>query len=180
MVGEMRDRETAEIAIRGALTGHLVFSTLHTNDAIGGITRLMDMGIEPFLVGSSVRAFIAQRLVRVLCPRCKHPGEYSFEYFRKVGFVPDKDHVPYAAVGCHACRNTGYQGRAAIYEICMVSSRIQDMIVAGKAASALRAAAVEEGMIPLRQYGWTKVYEGVTTIEEVVRVTAAELEMAEE
>jgi general secretion pathway protein E len=180
MVGEMRDRETAEIAIRGALTGHLVFSTLHTNDAIGGITRLLDMGIEPFLVGSSVRAFIAQRLVRVLCPRCKHPGEYSFEYFRKVGFVPDKDHVPYAAAGCHACRNTGYLGRAAIYEICMVSARIQDMIVAGKAASALRAAAVEEGMIPLRQYGWTKVYEGVTTIDEVVRVTAAELEMAEE
>jgi general secretion pathway protein E len=180
MVGEMRDRETAEIAIRGALTGHLVFSTLHTNDAIGGITRLLDMGIEPFLVGSSVRAFIAQRLVRVLCPRCKHPGEYSWEYFRKVGFVPDKDHVPYTAVGCHACRNTGYLGRAAIYEICMVSSRIQDMVVAGKTAAALRAAAVEEGMIPLRQYGWTKVYEGVTTIEEVVRVTAAELEMAEE
>src|SRR4029077_6773964 len=123
MVGEMRDRETAEIAIRGALTGHLVFSTLHTNDAIGGITRLVDMGVEPFLVGSSVRAFIAQRLVRVLCPRCKHPGEYSFEYFRKVGFVPDKDRVPYAAAGCHACRNTGYQGRAAIYEICMVSAR---------------------------------------------------------
>src|ERR1700726_2064736 len=136
MVGEMRDRETAEIAIRGALTGHLVFSTLHTNDAIGGITRLVDMGIEPFLVANAVRVFIAQRLVRVLCSRCKRPGEYSFEYFRKVGFVPDKDHVPYAAVGCHACRNTGYQGRAAIYEICMVSSRIQDMIVAGKAASA--------------------------------------------
>jgi type II secretory ATPase GspE/PulE/Tfp pilus assembly ATPase PilB-like protein len=180
MVGEMRDRETAEIAIRGALTGHLVFSTLHTNDAIGGITRLLDMGIEPFLAGSSVRAFIAQRLVRVLCPRCKHPGEYSTQYFRKIGFVPDKDHVPYAAVGCHACRNTGYQGRAAIYEICMVSPRIQDMIVAGKAASALKAVAVEEGMVPLRQYGWIKVYEGVTTIEEVVRVTAAELEMAEE
>jgi general secretion pathway protein E len=180
MVGEMRDRETAEIAIRGALTGHLVFSTLHTNDAIGGITRLLDMGIEPFLVASSVRAFIAQRLVRVLCPRCKQPGEYSWEYFRKVGFAPDAAHPPYNAVGCHACRNTGYQGRAAIYEICMVSSRIQDLIVGGKAASVLRAAAVEEGMVPLRQYGWTKVYEGVTTIEEVVRVTAAELEMAEE
>jgi len=137
------------------------------------------MGIEPFLVGSSVRAFIAQRLVRVLCSRCKQPGEYSWEYFRKVGFAPDKDHVPYTAVGCHACRNTGYQGRAAIYEICMVSPRIQDMIVAGKAASALRAASVEEGMVPLRLYGWTKVYEGVTTIEEVARVTAAELEMAE-
>src|ERR1700761_9066562 len=179
MVGEMRDRETAEIAIRGALTGHLVFSTLHTNDAIGGITRLLDMGIEPFLVASSVRAFIAQRLVRVLCTRCKQPGEYSFEYFRKVGFAPDREHVPYAAVGCHACRNTGYQGRAAIYEICMVSPHIQDMIVGGKAASALKAASVDEGMVPLRQYGWTKVYEGVTTIEEVARVTASDLEMAE-
>ena len=180
MVGEMRDRETAEIAIRGALTGHLVFSTLHTNDAIGGITRLLDMGVEPFLVASSVRAFIAQRLVRVLCPRCKQPGEYSTQYFRKVGFVPDAEHVPYAAVGCHACRNTGFTGRAAIYEICMVSPQIQDMIVAGKAASALKATSIDEGMVPLRQYGWTKVYEGVTTIEEVARVTAAELEMAEE
>jgi general secretion pathway protein E len=180
MVGEMRDRETAEIAIRGALTGHLVFSTLHTNDAIGGITRLLDMGVEPFLVASSVRAFIAQRLVRVLCPRCKQPGEYSTQYFRKVGFVPDIEHVPYTAVGCHACRNTGYTGRAAIYEICMVSPQIQDMIVAGKAASALKATSIDEGMVPLRQYGWTKVYEGVTTIEEVARVTAAELEMAEE
>ncbi|MBV8816559.1 MAG: type II/IV secretion system protein, partial [Verrucomicrobia bacterium] len=180
MVGEMRDRETAEIAIRGALTGHLVFSTLHTNDAIGGITRLLDMGIEPFLVASSVRAFIAQRLVRVLCSRCKRPGEYSTQYFKKVGFTMDVHHPPYASVGCQICRNTGYQGRAAIYEICLLSPGIQDLIVQGKPASVLRAAAIEEGMVPLRQYGWTKVYEGVTTIEEVVRVTAADLEMADE
>ena len=180
MVGEMRDRETAEIAIRGALTGHLVFSTLHTNDAIGGITRLIDMGIEPFLVGSSVRAFIAQRLVRVLCTRCKRPGEYSKEYFRKVGFTPNNNHEPFAAVGCQACRTTGYEGRAAIYEICIVSPRIQDLIVQGKPASALRAAAIEEGMVPLRQYGWAKVFEGMTTIEEVVRVTAADLDMSDE
>jgi type II secretory ATPase GspE/PulE/Tfp pilus assembly ATPase PilB-like protein len=180
MVGEMRDRETAEIAIRGALTGHLVFSTLHTNDAIGGITRLLDMGIEPFLVASSVRAFIAQRLVRVLCNHCKRPGEYSTQYFKKVGFTMDVHHPPYTALGCQSCRNTGFQGRAAIYEICLVSPGIQDLIVQGKPASLLRAAAIEEGMVPLRQYGWTKVYEGVTTIEEVVRVTAADLDMADE
>jgi general secretion pathway protein E len=180
MVGEMRDRETAEIAIRGALTGHLVFSTLHTNDAIGGITRLLDMGIEPFLVANSVRAFIAQRLVRVLCPRCRKRGEYSSRYLKKVGFPLESAESILAAAGCEACRATGYQGRAAIYEICLVSHRLQDLITQSKPASVLRAVAVEEGMVPLRQYGWNKVISGFTTVEEVVRVTAADLEMADE
>jgi general secretion pathway protein E len=180
MVGEMRDRETAEIAIRGALTGHLVFSTLHTNDAIGGITRLFDMGVEPFLVANSVRAFIAQRLVRVLCPHCKKRAEYSAGYLKRIGFPLESAGSVHAAVGCEACRATGYQGRAAIYEICLVSARLQDLITQSKAASILRTVAVEEGMVPLRQYGWSKVIAGFTTIEEVVRVTAADLEMADE
>ena len=180
MVGEMRDRETAEIAIRGALTGHLVFSTLHTNDAIGGITRLFDMGVEPFLVANSVRAFIAQRLVRVLCPHCKKRAEYSAGYLKRIGFPLESAGSVQTAVGCEACRVTGYQGRAAIYEICLVSARLQDLITQSKAASILRTVAVEEGMVPLRQYGWSKVIAGLTTIEEVVRVTAQDLEMADE
>ncbi len=180
MVGEMRDRETAEIAIRGALTGHLVFSTLHTNDAIGGITRLLDMAIEPFLVANSVRAFIAQRLVRVLCPHCKKPAEFSTKYLKKVGFPLESAESVLAAVGCDACRTTGYQGRAAIYEICLVSARLQDLITQNKPASVLRTVAIEEGMVPLRQYGWNKVVAGLTTVEEVVRVTAADLEMSDE
>lgn len=180
MVGEMRDRETAEIAIRGALTGHLVFSTLHTNDAIGGITRLLDMGIEPFLVANSVRAFIAQRLVRVLCPYCKKRTDYSAAYLKRVGFPLESAGSVLSAVGCEACRVTGYQGRAAIYEICLISPRLQDLVTQNKPASILRTVAVEEGMVPLRQYGWNKVIAGFTTIEEVVRVTAADLEMADE
>ncbi len=180
MVGEMRDRETAEIAIRGALTGHLVFSTVHTNDAIGGITRLIDMGIEPFLVANSVRSFIAQRLVRVLCRHCKSPANPSLEYLQQVGFPVQDVERAMGAVGCESCRFTGYDGRAAIYEICLLSQRLQDMITQGRPASAMRAVAMEEGMLPLRQYGWKKVLEGTTTIEEVVRVTAADLEMIDE
>ncbi|MGA8654838.1 MAG: GspE/PulE family protein [Chthoniobacterales bacterium] len=180
MVGEIRDRETAEIAIRGALTGHLVFSTLHTNDAIGGITRLVDMGVEPFLVANSVRSFIAQRLVRVLCRHCKRAADPQIAYLKQVGFPVDRAQCALAAVGCESCRFTGYEGRAAIFEICMVSQRLQDLITQGRPASALRAVAMEEGMVPLRQYGWTKVIDGTTTIDEVVRVTAADLEMLDE
>lgn len=180
MVGEMRDRETAEIAIRGALTGHLVFSTLHTNDAIGGITRLVDMGIEPFLVANAVRAFIAQRLVRVLCPNCKRPAEYSESYLKQVGFPLECAPKAKTSSGCEYCRHTGFEGRAAIYEICLVSQRLQDLITQGRPASVLRAAAMDEGMVPLRIYGWHKVMNGITTIEEVVRVTASDLELLDE
>ena len=180
MVGEMRDRETAEIAIRGALTGHLVFSTLHTNDAIGGITRLVDMGIEPFLVANAVRAFIAQRLVRVLCGNCKRPAEYSDSYLKQVGFPLEYASKAKLSSGCEYCRHTGFEGRAAIYEICLVSQRLQDLVIQGRPASVLRATAIEEGMIPLRIYGWNKVMNGITTIEEVVRVTASDLELLDE
>lgn len=176
MVGEMRDFETAEIAIRSALTGHLVFSTLHTNDAIGGITRLIDMGVEPFLVTASVRAFIAQRLVRMLCPFCKQPHNYSEEYLKQVGFPLELAGHIMKPHGCEQCRNTGYQGRTAIFEICMVQPRLQELIIQHKQAAILRAAAIEEGMVPLRQFGWMKVAEGVTTVEEVMRVTTADME----
>jgi general secretion pathway protein E len=177
MVGEMRDRETAEIAIRGALTGHLVFSTLHTNDAIGGITRLVDMGIERFLVANSVRAFIAQRLVRVLCPHCKRPAQHAETYLKQIGFPLEHASEALTAVGCERCRHTGFEGRAAIFEICLLTPQVQDLITQSRPESVLRAAAIGEGMIPLRLSGWCKVIAGLTTIEEVVRVTSAELEL---
>ncbi len=174
MIGEMRDLETAEIAIRAALTGHLVFSTLHTNDAIGGITRLIDMGIEPFLVASSVRAFIAQRLVRRLCEECKAPASHPGEYLSQLGFNLPPGQTIYKACGCDACRQTGYQGRTAIFEIVMISPRLQEMIAKQEAQSDLLAVAVEEGMQHLRENGWARVLDGVTTVEEVLRVTAEE------
>jgi general secretion pathway protein E len=180
MVGEMRDFETAEIAIRAALTGHLVFSTLHTNDAIGGITRLIDMGVQPFLVSSSVRAFLAQRLVRVLCPACSKPAQHSPAFLKQVGFpVAYADRIK-QAVGCEHCRHTGYEGRAALFEICLITPAMQDMIVQGKSAEALRARALQEGMVPLRQDGWNRVIAGNTTLEEVVRVTAADVDVLDE
>jgi general secretion pathway protein E len=180
MIGEMRDFETAEIAIRAALTGHLVFSTLHTNDAIGGITRLVDMGVQPFLVSSSVRAFLAQRLVRVLCPSCKRPAEHPKVFLEQIGFpVAYADRIQQAGA-CERCRHTGYQGRAALFEICMVTPALQDMIVQGKSGEALRTKALQEGMVPLRQDGWNRVIAGTTTVEEVVRVTAADVDVLDE
>ncbi len=180
MVGEMRDFETAEIAVRAALTGHLVFSTLHTNDAIGGITRLIDMGVEPFLVGSAVRAFIAQRLVRCLCPHCKTVASHPLTYLKSIGFPSHQAGQIYQANGCENCRGTGYSGRTAIYEICMVSNKMTDLITQRKQATVLRPLALEEGMIPLRHYGFAKVLAGITTVEEVVRVTAADVDVLDE
>ena len=179
MVGEMRDFETAEIAIRAALTGHLVFSTLHTNDAIGGINRLFDMGVQPFLVSSAVRAFLAQRLVRVLCPHCKRHGEHPHSFLEQVGFPLEHADKIFQPGGCDQCRQTGYQGRAALFEICRVTPAMQEMISQGKPGEVLRIKATEEGMIPLRQDGWNRVLAGITSVEEVVRVTASELEVAD-
>jgi general secretion pathway protein E len=180
MVGEMRDFETAEIAIRAALTGHLVFSTLHTNDAIGGITRLIDMGVQPFLVSSSVRAFLAQRLVRVLCPACCKPANHSPEFLRQIGFPAVHTDKIKQAVGCEHCRHTGYEGRAALFEICLITPAMQDLITQGKSSEALRTRALQEGMVPLRQDGWNRVIAGATTVEEVVRVTAADVDVLDE
>jgi general secretion pathway protein E len=173
MVGEMRDFETAEIAIRAALTGHLVFSTLHTNDSVGGITRLIDMGVEPFLIGSSVRAFLAQRLVRRLCQHCRKPDPHSTDYLRGIGFPGASQGVIYGPNGCESCRHTGYQGRTALYEICLVTPRMQELIQQKIPATTLRQTTIEEGMVPLRLAGWKRVKEGVTSVEEVLRVTAA-------
>jgi general secretion pathway protein E len=180
MIGEMRDFETSEIAIRAALTGHLVFSTLHTNDAIGGITRLVDMGVQPFLVASSVRAFLAQRLVRVLCPNCKRPAHHSKAFLEQAGFPMAHAARIMQATGCDECRQTGYQGRAALFEICMVTPAMEDLISQGKSGEALRTRALAEGMVPLRQDGWNRVIAGTTTVEEVVRVTAADVDALDE
>ena len=180
MVGEMRDLETTEIAIRAALTGHLVFSTLHTNDAVGGITRLLDMGVEPFLVGSSVRSFIAQRLVRRLCPHCSQPGENKDDELQGIGFPLEFSSKIRRPVGCERCRNTGYAGRTALYEICMMSTRMQELIQKRATGSDLRDLAIREGMVPLRKSGWQKVSEGITSIAEVVRVTSNEVDMLNE
>jgi general secretion pathway protein E len=180
MVGEMRDLETAEIAVRAALTGHLVFSTLHTNDSVGGIIRLLDMGVEPFLIGSSVRAFIAQRLVRRLCPDCRKPNEHAAGYLRQIGFPREWAGSTFGPGGCDACRGTGYRGRTALYEICQVTPQLQDLIQQKAIPSVLRAKAVEQGLISLRSYGWKRVMEGVTSVEEVLRVTAADVAVLDE
>jgi general secretion pathway protein E len=174
MVGEIRDLETAEIAVRASLTGHLVFSTLHTNDAIGGITRLVEMGVEPFLVASSVRAFLAQRLVRSLCPHCRQQAHYSKEQLKACGFLEGVDKTLYtaSAAGCQACRNTGYFGRMAIYEIAMVTTAMQDLISQKASANLLLKQARKDGFISMREYGWRKVIAGNTTVEEVMRVTS--------
>ena len=176
MVGEIRDLETAEIAIRAALTGHLVFSTLHTNDAPSAFTRLIDMGIEPFLVASSVEAVMAQRLVRTICPGCKTEQHVDRDYLLKVGFPPDEIGTAtfWHGVGCEDCRQFGYQGRLGIYEILAMSEPIRSLILNRSAASTIAHKATDEGMRTLRMDGWRKVKSGLTTLEEVLRVTQTE------
>src|SRR5436309_60004 len=180
MVGEIRDVETADIAIRAAMTGHLVFSTLHTNDAVGGITRLLDMDVEPFLLSSVVKSFIAQRLVRTICPECAENVEYPAEYLGEIGFPLKELGTKFMrGKGCDQCRQTGYQGRAAIYEICVVTEPLRKMIMQKRDGGELKQCAIAEGMETLRQDGWRRVAKGNTTIEEVVRVTQTDEVMAE-
>lgn len=176
MVGEIRDHDTAEIAIRSALTGHLVFSTLHTNDSIASITRLVDMGIEPFMLSTAVRAFIAQRLVRRLCDECKQEVEYPKEFLENHEFNTSENVKFFKAKGCQACRMTGYRGRTAIMEVCMITRRIQDMIIAKNSASDIRKAAYEEGMKSMRADGWEKVKKGITSVEEIIQATMLDSE----
>src|SRR5215213_5494313 len=172
MVGEIRDFETAEIAIRAAMTGHLVFSTLHTNDAVGGITRLLDMGVEQFLLASTVRAFLAQRLVRTICPDCNEMVDYPREYLAEIQFPLREFGTRFRrGSGCENCRHTGYQGRMAIYEICVINEAMRRAIVQKRDGGELKQIATKLGMETLRQDGWRRVAEGKTTIEEVVRVT---------
>jgi general secretion pathway protein E len=173
LVGEIRDRETAEIAIQSSLTGHLVFSTLHTNDAASAITRLIDMGIEPFLVASSVIAIVAQRLVRVLCPRCKEAYTPDAESLVDAGISRSAlDGRPiYRRKGCNACMNTGYRGRTGIFEIMIMDEGVKRLILKTSDSNQINDEAVRSGMSTLVQDGARKVLEGVTTIEEVLRVT---------
>lgn len=178
MIGEMRDLETVEIAIRAALTGHLVFSTLHTNDAISGITRLIDMGVEPFLVAASVRCFLAQRLVRRLCQKCKQPTKVSASDLRSVGFrFVEEDRTGYTAKvrGCDHCNHSGYHGRLAIYEVAVVSKEIEDLIVKRASEAQLKEMAARQGFITMREYGIYKVFAGDTTMEEVISATATDM-----
>ncbi|MDA0814785.1 MAG: GspE/PulE family protein [Verrucomicrobia bacterium] len=179
MIGEMRDLETAEIAVRASLTGHLVFSTLHTNDSIGGISRLIDMGVEPFLVSASVRAFLAQRLVRRLCKNCRIETVIPPEKRIPIGFPLDLPGQAYAAkpVGCDRCHHSGFNGRLAIYEICVLSKDIQDLIVKRATVADILKQAIAEGFINMRHYGFWKVMEGETTLEEVISATTTEFTM---
>jgi type II secretion system protein E len=176
MVGEIRDLETAEIAIRAALTGHLVFSTLHTNDAPSAFTRLIDMGIEPFLVASSVEAVLAQRLVRTICTKCKTEQTVQRDYLRRIGFPADEIDTShfYKGAGCEECRQLGYQGRMGIYELLFMDEAIRPLILSRAASTTIAARAMEGGMRTLRSDGWKKVQAGKTTIEEVLRVTQTE------
>lgn len=176
MVGEIRDTETAEIAIRASLTGHLVFSTLHTNDAPSAFTRLIDMGIEPFLVASSVEAVMAQRLIRTICPHCKTEQKVDRDYLRRIGF-PEADIATakiWHGAGCEECRQQGYQGRKGIYELLLVSEAIRPLIMNRAPATTIAQRAMEAGMRTLRTDGWNKVKAGETTIEEILRVTQIE------
>lgn len=173
MVGETRDPETAQITIRTALTGHLVFSTLHTNDACSAMTRLLDMGIEPFLISSSIEGLLAQRLVRVLCPHCKQPYQPDAAVMKRVNVTGDSlDSLQiYRQRGCEKCRFTGFSGRTAVYEIVQITEGFRRLVVERSPANVLKRYAMDQGMRPLRHYGWEKIKAGITTIEEVLRVT---------
>ena len=173
LVGEIRDLETAEIAIQASLTGHLVFSTLHTNDSASALTRLVDMGVEPFLVSSSLVGVVAQRLVRVLCNECKKPVTATPEQLAKINLKPEdvKGRPIYHTVGCPACLNTGYMGREAIYEIMLLDDEVRAMVLQNLDAGSIKRHAIEKGMQTLRDDGAIKVLEGLTSMEEVLRVT---------
>jgi type II secretion system protein E len=173
LVGEIRDAETAGIAIHSALTGHLVFSTLHTNDAAGAITRLQDMGVDSYLISSSLTAVAAQRLVRRLCPDCRRPAEVDAEVLARHGITAEPGrHRVYGPAGCEACAQRGYTGRTGIFELLEVCDQVRELINRQADTDSLRQAALSQGMRALRQDGWLKVADGTTSLEEVLRVTS--------
>jgi type IV pilus assembly protein PilB len=176
LVGEIRDKEVAEVATQAALTGHMVFSTLHTNDAPSAITRLIDMGVKPFLVASSIQAVMAQRLIRVLCDDCKEPDpEPNRYYLRLIGIDPDNlDRPVYRPVGCSACSDTGFRGRKGIFELMVMNSEIRELAFKRAATGHIRKAALAGGMVPLVGDGRIKVLNGTTTPEEVARIAQIE------
>jgi type IV pilus assembly protein PilB len=175
LVGEIRDFETAEVAIKAALTGHLVLSTLHTNDAPSSINRLMNMGIEPFLVASSVNLIAAQRLVRRICNSCKEPIEVPDQALIDVGIPAQevKSVKLFRGKGCERCNGTGFKGRVALFEVMNVDEEIRELILSGGSANELRQQSLQNGMISLRESGLQKIREGLTTMEEVIRETIA-------
>ena len=176
MVGEIRDGETAEIAVQSALTGHMVFSTLHTNDAAGALTRLVEMGIEPFLAASSIVGILAQRLVRKLCPHCRQAYRPGPELLREAGLSQDwpADAVLYREAGCDQCMNIGYRGRTGIYELLSVDEQVRELLLQNRDAAAIKQAGISAGMTSLREAGIAKALAGETSIEEVLRVTQEE------
>ncbi len=176
MVGEIRDFETAEIGVKAALTGHLVLSTLHTNDAPSTVNRLLNMGVEPFLVASSINLIMAQRLVRVICNNCREDAAIPLESLLDIGMPPDlaATTVCYRGAGCSQCSATGYKGRIAIYEVMPMADAIRDAVLAGASSSEIKRAAMDAGMTTLRRSGLNKIAEGVTTVEEVLRITMAD------
>jgi len=171
MVGEIRDPETAEISIQAALTGHLVFSTVHTNDAAGAITRLLDMGIENFLISSALLGVLAQRLVRVICPDCKEEKSLAPTLRAEMGHFGKEDTKVYHGKGCKACSQTGFRGRCGIYELLVIDENIRELILKKSTAQVIRDQARQKGMTTLREDGWDKVVKGITTVEEILRVT---------
>ncbi|HDI52050.1 type II secretion system protein GspE [candidate division KSB1 bacterium] len=172
MIGEIRDLESAEIAVRAALTGHLVLSTLHTNDAPSAVTRLIDMGVEPFLVASSVQSVLAQRLVRTICNKCKQPYQLSPEMLEQLNISESfKSHTFYRGAGCRKCHYTGYKGRTAIHELLVIDDEIRRLIVQRASEDAIRDVGAKNGMVSLRQDGLLKAMKGVLSVEEVLRVT---------
>jgi type IV pilus assembly protein PilB len=176
MVGEIRDFETAEIAVKAALTGHLVLSTVHTNDAPSTVNRLLNMGIEPFLIGSSVNLIMAQRLARVVCQKCREPYEVPANVMEDLGAPPDEAKLTtcYRSIGCQSCGGTGFRGRSALYEVMPMTDGIRELVLSGASALELKRQAIQDGMKTLRQSGVTKLRQGVTTVEEVLRVTMSD------
>jgi general secretion pathway protein E len=177
MVGEIRDAETAEIAVQAALTGHLVFSTLHTNDAAGAISRLLEMGVQDYLLASSLLGVLAQRLVRRLCPKCRKEVPFAGVAERDGDWGANlwaNEQTTWEAVGCESCSGTGYLGRVGIFELLPATAEICQLIVKRADAGSIRSLAMQHGLRLLREDGWDKVYQGVTTLAEVVRVTREE------
>jgi general secretion pathway protein E len=173
LVGEIRDKETAETAIQSALTGHLLFSTLHTNDAAGAINRLLDIGVENFLLSSTLLGILAQRLVRIICPYCKKPAKPEEKLLRALNLSPGEiDGVEFfEGAGCEMCNHTGFKGRIGIFEYLPIDDDIRKEITARSSTERIKDAAIAKGMATLRQDGWNKVKKGITTVSEVLRVT---------
>jgi type IV pilus assembly protein PilB len=173
MVGEIRDFETAEIAVKAALTGHLVLSTVHTNDAPSTVNRLLNMGIEPFLIGSSVNLIMAQRLARMVCPKCREGVDIPEQVMIELGVPPEEasNVVGYHGTGCSNCGGTGFRGRCGLYEMMVITDGIRDLVLSGASATELKRQAIDDGMKTLRRAGVDKVRQGITTVEEVLRVT---------